>query len=117
MRHHEHEADPLDVQYAPVHAVQLVPGGLLHRIAGGDTLQVNSLHHQGIRELAPGLVAEAHAPDGLIEAVRVREARRFAVAVQWHPEWKAMDNAFSRALFAQFGAAARERAADRVHDR
>ena len=117
LRHHEHSDDPLDVQYAPVHAVQLVPGGLLHQIAGCDTLQVNSLHHQGVRELAPGLVAEAHAPDGLIEAVRVREARRFAVAVQWHPEWKAMDNAFSRALFARFGAAARERAADRVHDR
>ena len=117
MRHHENSEDPVDVQYAPVHAVQLVPGGLLHQIAGSDSLQVNSLHHQGVRDLAPGLVAEAHAPDGLIEAVRVRDARRFALAVQWHPEWKAMDNAFARALFARFGAAARDRAADRVQDR
>jgi len=43
----------------------------------------------------------------------VRGAQRFAIAVQWHPEWKAMSNSFSRALFAAFGASARERLQDR----
>jgi putative glutamine amidotransferase len=108
--HHEDPSQPLDVQYGPVHEVTLVPGGLLAGIAGQPRIQVNSLHHQGVRTLGPTLVEEARADDGLIEAFRVAGARRFALAVQWHPEWKAQDNAFSVALFQAFGAAARERA-------
>jgi putative glutamine amidotransferase len=109
--HHEDPNQPLDVQYGPAHEVTLAPGGLLAGISGGPTrIQVNSLHHQGVRTLGPQLIEEARADDGLIEAFRVAEARRFAVAVQWHPEWKAGDNAFSIALFQAFGAAARGRA-------
>jgi len=63
-----------------------------------------------VERLAPDLAVEARAPDGVVEAFRVPRARRFAVAVQWHPEWKVMDNPFSRALFAAFGAASRDRA-------
>jgi putative glutamine amidotransferase len=70
------------------HEVTLSPGGLLAAMAGTDRITVNSLHSQGVRELGAGL-ARRRAPDGLIEAFRVREARRFAVAVQWHPEWQA----------------------------
>ena len=109
--HFEDSAQPLDVQYGPSHEVRLLPGGILHSLGGGEPIQVNSLHHQGVRDLGPALEAEAVAPDGVIEAFRVRDARSFALAVQWHPEWKAMDNAFSRALFAAFGKAARNRAA------
>jgi putative glutamine amidotransferase len=69
---------------------------------------VNSLHGQGVRELGAGLAVEARAPDGVIEAFRVAGARGFALAVQWHPEWQVMKNPFSRALFAEFGAACRE---------
>jgi putative glutamine amidotransferase len=112
--HAEDAAQPLDVQYGPSHAVALVAGGALERIAGVAHLTVNSLHRQGVRELGAGLIAEAHAPDGLIEAFSVRDARAFAMAVQWHPEWKASDNAFSRALFMAFGEAARKRAAARI---
>jgi putative glutamine amidotransferase len=111
--HHEDTSQPLDVQYGPSHPVRLQEGGVLRAIAGTDTLMVNSLHHQGVRELAPGLIAEARAPDGVIEAFRVAGARRFALAVQWHPEWKPLDNAFSSALFQAFGEAARDRAAAR----
>jgi putative glutamine amidotransferase len=71
---------------------------------------VNSLHSQGVRQLAEPLSIEARAPDGVVEAFRVREAPGFAVAVQWHPEWQVMANDFSRALFAAFGDAARKRA-------
>jgi len=105
--HHEDLAQPLDIQYGPAHEVALVPGGLLARIAGAVRITVNSLHHQGVRELGPGLIAEAHADDGLIEAFAVAGARRMAVAVQWHPEWKPDTNPFSRALFQAFGDAAR----------
>ena len=108
--HRDDTSLPLDVQYGPAHDVILEPGGLLRAMAGSDRVQVNSLHSQGIDQLAPGLVVEARATDGLIEAFHVRNAPRFAVAVQWHPEWKAMTNPFSRALFAAFGAASRERA-------
>ena len=111
--HHEDAAQLLDVQYGPSHPVRLVEGGVLRAIAGADSLIVNSLHHQGVRDLAPGLVAEALAPDGVVEAFRVAGARRFALAVQWHPEWKPLENAFSSALFQAFGEAARDRAAAR----
>jgi putative glutamine amidotransferase len=98
----------LDVQYGPAHEVILEPGGLFHRLAGQERLTVNSLHSQGIDRLGEGLSIEARAPDGLVEAFSVQRAKRFAVAVQWHPEWKVMSNPFSRALFAAFGVATRE---------
>src|SRR6267154_1162244 len=107
--HREDESTPLDVQYGPAHEVLLEPGGTLRKIAGQDRLQVNSLHWQGIERLGRDLAVEARAPDGVIEAFRVQNAQRFAIAVQWHPEWKVMSNPFSRALFAAFGAASRER--------
>jgi len=115
--HHEDPAQPLDVQYGPAHAVTLAPGSVLRGIAGRDRIEVNSLHHQGIRVLGAGLVEEARADDGLVEAFRVRDARSFALAVQWHPEWKPAENPFSTALFAAFGAAARERANARAGHR
>jgi putative glutamine amidotransferase len=113
--HHEDESAPLEVQYGPAHDVVLAEDGLLRPLQAGPLLRVNSLHHQGIRTLAPGLRVEATAPDGLIEAFSLPTARRFAVAVQWHPEWQAAGNPFSRALFEAFGDAARERAAERKH--
>jgi len=107
--HRDDLTQPLEVQYGPAHDVVLEPGGLLRAMAGGDRIKVNSLHWQGIERLGKGLAVEARAHDGLIEAFRVQNAPRFAVAVQWHPEWQVMSNPFSRALFAAFGAASRDR--------
>jgi len=107
---HREKDGTLDEQYGPAHTVELTPGGVLQRLAGTGTIQVNSLHSQGIQTLASKLEVEARAPDGVIEAVRIRDAKSFAVAVQWHPEWQLTNNPFSRALFAAFGAAACERA-------
>jgi putative glutamine amidotransferase len=94
----------VDVRYAyAAHPVALTPGGLFERLNdGAPSLVVNSLHQQGIDRLAQGLVVEATAPDGQIEAVRHARAR-FVVGVQWHPEWRHADQHFSRALFAAFG--------------
>ncbi len=108
--HRDDESQPLEVQYGPAHEVTLEPGGVLRSLAAGDRIEVNSLHSQGIDRLGPALAVEARAPDGVIEAFRVRSAARFALAVQWHPEWRVMNNPFSRALFAAFGRAAAERA-------
>jgi putative glutamine amidotransferase len=112
--HREDNVLPLDLQYGPAHEVTLEQGGLLRGLAGSDRVQVNSLHAQGVERLGDGLSVEARAPDGLVEAFRVQSAPRFALAVQWHPEWKVMSNPFSRALFAAFGAACRENARTRA---
>lgn len=111
--HREDATASLDVQYGPAHDVELVEGGVLHKLAGDRRIRVNSLHSQGIERLAPRLVPEAKAEDGVIEAFRIDGAKNFALAVQWHPEWKVMQNPFSRALFAEFGRAGREYASRR----
>ncbi|MBV8305983.1 MAG: gamma-glutamyl-gamma-aminobutyrate hydrolase family protein [Gammaproteobacteria bacterium] len=108
--HRDDESQPLEVQYGPAHDVLLEPGGLLRALSGSERVRVNSLHSQGIERLGAELAVEARATDGLVEAFRVADARSFAVAVQWHPEWQAMSNAFSRALFGAFGEAAGRRA-------
>jgi putative glutamine amidotransferase len=105
--HREDKHQPLEVQYAPVHDVHLTPGGRLEAIAGLQTIKVNSLHGQGVDQVGQGLAVEAVAPDGQVEALRVRDAKNFAMAVQWHPEWRFWENDFSKALFAAFGHALR----------
>jgi putative glutamine amidotransferase len=112
--HREDKEQPLEEQYGPAHEIDLVEGGVLHRIAGRRQLKVNSLHSQGVERLAPRLVTEATASDGVVEAFRIDGAKTFALAVQWHPEWKVMENPFSRALFAAFGQAGREHATRRT---
>jgi putative glutamine amidotransferase len=107
--HRDDETQPLEVQYGPAHEVRLEPGGMLRALATSDCISVNSLHSQGIERLGEPLAVEGRAPDGVIEAFRVSAARSFALAVQWHPEWRVMTNPFSRALFAAFGQAAVER--------
>lgn len=114
--HRENKHDPLDLQYGPAHRIELVAGGLLHTLVGElAPMLVNSLHTQGIDRLAGGLIVEAFAQDGLIEAIRPAEARAFALGVQWHPEWKHADDPLSSAIFRAFGAACRERRTRRIN--
>jgi len=108
--HKEDETQSLEVQYGPAHDVMLTPGGVLADIARASRVSVNSLHSQGIDRLGAGLTVEARSPDGVIEAIRVTDASVFALGVQWHPEWQVLENPFSKALFAEFGAAAKKRA-------
>jgi putative glutamine amidotransferase len=106
---HDHRAADdvdVDVQYGPAHPVALTPGGVLQGLLGGATqITVNSIHGQGIDQLGNGLAIEATAPDGLIEAIRVTDMPGFALAVQWHPEWKLQHNPDSQRIFAAFGQA------------
>ncbi|MEX2122286.1 MAG: gamma-glutamyl-gamma-aminobutyrate hydrolase family protein [Woeseia sp.] len=111
--HKENPDDPLDQQYGPAHYVNLMAGGLLRAFSGTDRVQVNSLHSQAVAKLAEGVTVEAVADDGLVEAFRVDTADAFALAVQWHPEWRVTENEFSMAIFRAFGDACRERAAKR----
>lgn len=111
--HRESEDPSMDVKYGETHMVSTVPGGVLAEITGLDEFKVNSLHGQGISRLGTGLVAEAHAPDGLVEAVRVADAKTFALAVQWHPEWDVLNTPAYLAIFRAFGDACRARAETR----
>lgn len=109
--HREDASAPLEQQYGPAHGVTIQPGGMLAALDGEGTVMVNSVHGQGIDQLAPGLRIEALAPDGLIEAVSLPSARAFACAVQWHPEWYQHNTPFCRDLLAAFGANCRQYAA------
>lgn len=83
------------------HEVRVAEGTRLAQFVGAGALKVNSMHHQGIRELGRGLVATAEAPDGLIEGLE-GENGNYLVAVQWHPEALTDNCHRSRELFADF---------------
>jgi putative glutamine amidotransferase len=106
--------DDHDMRFAIHQDVEIRPGGVLAAILGAGTIQVNSLHRQAIGELAEGLAIEATAPDGTIEAVRVRDAASFALGVQWHPEYWVRTDKPSAQLFSAFGEAVRARLARRT---
>ena len=83
------------------HPVRIAGGSRLAEIFGEGEVQVNSMHHQGIRDLAGALVATATAPDGLIEGAEM-PGERFVVGVQWHPEVLTDSDARARRLFSEF---------------
>lgn len=105
--HREGRKAALEEQYGPAHDVDIVAGSRLERIVGEPRIVVNSLHGQAIDVLAPGLVAEAVAPDHVIEAVCVSAHPGFSLGVQWHPEWKVLENPVSERIFRAFGDACR----------
>jgi putative glutamine amidotransferase len=73
-------------RHEPGHPVAIRPGTLLARIVGTQTMQVNSSHHQAVRAPGPDAVANALAPDGVIEGIESTR-HRFCLGVQWHPEF------------------------------
>ncbi len=107
MDHRSLASGEMVLDYGPRHDLT-VAGWFAERV-GKQSVRINSLHHQGIDSLAPGLIAEGWAPDGTIEAVRVADAKGLAIGVQWHPEYDVMTNPDSMALFRAFGAAIAER--------
>jgi putative glutamine amidotransferase len=93
------------VVFADRHDVALVPGGAFATLLGRDTIRVNSLHGQGILSSGERVVTEGVAEDGTIEAIRIADARGFALGVQWHAEYDPQSNPINRALFQAFGQA------------
>ena len=104
--HRAPEHDDHDVRFGLRHHVD-VTGSRLAAILGVDTIDVNSLHRQAVGSLSDRLHVEARADDGTIEAVTVKDAKGFALGVQWHPEYWARTDAPSHRLFEAFGEAAR----------
>jgi putative glutamine amidotransferase len=107
LAHHAPDGVSFEAMFDHYHPVALSQGGVLARGYGADQLIVNSVHYQGVDQLAPGLQAEAHAPDGLVEAFSARLNGAEVLAVQWHPEWQTADYPQSQTFFALFGAALR----------
>lgn len=107
LRHHAPDEASFDAMFDHLHPVHLTEGGMLAAALGKTDLPVNSVHYQGVGDLAPGLDVEARAPDGLVEAYSARPNGAPLVAVQWHPEWDADRNPDSAAFFHLLGRAMR----------
>ncbi len=103
--HSEDTSLPLEQRYNTAHKVKLVSGGQLNKLFGVDTIEVNSLHDQGINKLGDNLIVEGRTEDGLIEAVSIDGSKNFAIGVQWHPEWHSTENSESTVIFSEFGKA------------
>lgn len=93
-------AYPGNMRTVLAHEVKVEEGTRLAEAVGEPILKVNSLHHQGVKDVAPGLRVSAYAPDNLVEAVELPE-HPFGLAVQWHPEWL-IDQRPTRNLFKAF---------------
>jgi putative glutamine amidotransferase len=107
--HRADESGTPDEKFAPAHGISIEPGGLLAGLIPGHRHTVNSVHGQGIDRLADRLLIEARADDGIVEAVSVREAKAFALGVQWHPEWDFDRHSLYTAIWLAFGDACRKR--------
>jgi putative glutamine amidotransferase len=105
----KHDYFPTKDQYTRdllVHDVEVTEGSKLRSLLGAAVVRVNSMHHQGIKQLAPCLRATAFAPDGLIEGLESPNGH-FLLGVQWHPEALVEKDPRMQRLFAEFIAAAR----------
>ena len=112
MDHRSDKSLPMAERFGELaHKVDLTEGGKLEQILDGvRQIEVNTLHGQAIDQPGGGVVTEAVAPDGTIEAVSVHNARGFVIGVQWHPEWHVLDDPHSKRLFSAFGDACRAHA-------
>ena len=100
----KHDYDSDSQRQFLAHTVRLEKDSFLARILEETELTVNSLHHQGVKDLASTLKQAAYAPDGLVEGLELPE-HPFGIAVQWHPEWL-LDQPVTRRLFEAFVKAA-----------
>ena len=98
----------------PTHAVKVMGEGThLGRVLGALELDVNSMHHQAIKQLGEGLREVAWAPDGVVEGVEMPGDDRFVLGVQWHPEELVAHDQAARNLFTAIVDAARRRPRNR----
>lgn len=107
LRHHAPDGVDFGAMFDHRHKVDLAAGGLLATAYDAPSIEVNSVHYQGVGHLAEGLSVEACAPDGLVEAYSARPNGAPLLAVQWHPEWAPDDNEQSQVYFRLLGRALR----------
>lgn len=107
MNHRMPPDGTLDEKFALRHEVTFQSDSIFVDIIGEQKVRVNSLHGQGIKKTGKRVLVEGTAPDGTEEAIRIDEAEGFALAVQWHPEYRAEMDPVSKPLFSAFGDALR----------
>jgi putative glutamine amidotransferase len=107
-------SDNQDERFAIRQTVSIKPGSCLAGVFGAGDIKVNSVHRQGVGRLGDNLQVEAVAEDGTLEAVSVKNARAFAVGVQWHPEYWVHTDSASAKVFRAFGDAVRLHATERT---
>jgi gamma-glutamyl-gamma-aminobutyrate hydrolase PuuD len=94
---HDNHGHPRDLL---AHSIDVVPGSELSKVTPGDSVMVNSLHHQSVKDVAPGLHATAHSPDGVVEGIESDDG--MIVAVQCHPEELLGQQGWAMSLFRSF---------------
>lgn len=104
---HDYHGHP---RYLLAHSIDVVPGSELSKATPSDRVMVNSLHHQSVKDVAPGLHASAHSPDGVVEGIELADG--MIVAVQCHPEELLGEEGWAMALFRRFV----DRVADHNHN-
>jgi putative glutamine amidotransferase len=107
IRHHAPDGVAFDAMFSHRHPVEIERGGILAAAYAKPAMSVNSVHYQGIGKLADGLMVEARAPDGLIEAYSARPNGAPLLAVQWHPEWGTENDSDAQTYFHLLGKALR----------
>lgn len=95
-----HRQTPIPAIERPQH-VTVKEGTRLHRLVGVTEMNVNSFHHQAIKDIAPGLIVTAVEDDGTVEAME-DPAHPFFLGVQWHPEYYHRFDRTSAAIFEAF---------------
>ena len=94
---HDNHGSPRDLL---AHSIDVVSGSELSKVTPGDHVMVNSLHHQSVKDVAPGLHVTAHSPDGVVEGIE--SADGMIVAVQCHPEELLGEQGWAMSLFRLF---------------
>ena len=107
MNHRMPPDGTLEEKFELRHPVRFTQDGIFHRLIGSACVMTNTLHGQGIKTPGNRIVIDGQADDGTPEAIYVDGAVGFTLAVQWHPEWNAVNDPVSRPLFLAFGDAVR----------
>ncbi|MGR3624168.1 gamma-glutamyl-gamma-aminobutyrate hydrolase family protein [Pseudophaeobacter sp.] len=105
MNHRMPPDGTLEEKFALRHPVKMAEDGVFHQLFGAQEVMTNTLHGQGIKTPGQDIVIDGYAPDGTPEAIYVKDAPGFTLAVQWHPEWDAANDPVSRPIFQAFGQA------------
>tara|TARA_Y100000739_G_scaffold223384_1_gene226158 strand:+ start:262 stop:1020 length:759 start_codon:yes stop_codon:yes gene_type:complete len=105
MNHRMPPDGTIEEKFAHRHEVTFSDGGPFSRVLGTNSVMTNSLHGQGIKKPGDRICIDGHSKDGTPEAIYVKGSPGFTLSVQWHPEYRAIEDSTSVKLFAAFGRA------------
>ena len=107
--HRRDRTKSIEYQMSPSHSVEINQNGLIYAMTNKKTLNVNSLHGQGLNKLGKNILVEAIAKDSTIEAISLKNYKSWALGVQWHPELNIENDFTSKELFVSYGLACKKK--------